>query len=104
MNPTGLRILPVYSEECLDPDYQIGEMRLLKHQVETLEAFRLTVTNDLCYDRENSTSFEEVGMVVRNCNTSKAFALLLSRKVSPKTPHIPNKNRVSCKVHMLQCL
>jgi len=39
MNPTGLRILPVYSEECLDPDYQIGEMRLLKHQVETLEAF-----------------------------------------------------------------
>ncbi len=40
MNPTGLRILPVYSEECLDQDYQIGEVRLLKHQVETLEAFR----------------------------------------------------------------
>src|SRR5229473_160011 len=40
MGSTRLHILPVYSEECLNPDYQIGEVRLLKHQVETLEAFR----------------------------------------------------------------
>ena len=40
MAPIYLHILPVYSEECLDPHYQIGEVRLLKHQVETLKAFR----------------------------------------------------------------
>lgn len=34
-----LHILPVYSEEHLDPNYQIGSMRLLKHQVATYEAF-----------------------------------------------------------------
>lgn len=33
-----LNILPVYSE--LHPSYRIGEMHLLRHQVETLEAFR----------------------------------------------------------------
>lgn len=34
-----LHIYPVYSEEQLDPNYQIGSMRLLKHQVTTYEAF-----------------------------------------------------------------
>jgi len=34
-----LSILPVYSEEHPDPGQQIGSMRLLKHQVETLAAF-----------------------------------------------------------------
>src|SRR5271157_2997134 len=37
MNAIQLRILPVYSEE--KPNYQIGSMRLLKHQVATYEAF-----------------------------------------------------------------
>ncbi|HEU5228567.1 MAG TPA: type I-D CRISPR-associated helicase Cas3' [Ktedonobacteraceae bacterium] len=35
-----LDILPVYSEEHPDPKYQIGSVRLLKHQVATLDAFR----------------------------------------------------------------
>ncbi len=35
-----LHILPVYSQEHPDPKYQIGEVRLLKHQVETWEAFK----------------------------------------------------------------
>ncbi len=35
-----LHILPVYSEECPDPQYQIGSMRLLKHQIATWEAFQ----------------------------------------------------------------
>src|SRR6266699_2614393 len=34
-----LHIHPVYSEENLDPNNQIGSMRLLKHQVATYEAF-----------------------------------------------------------------
>src|SRR6266487_5905442 len=34
-----LHIHPVYSEENLDPNYQIGSMHLLKHQIETYEAF-----------------------------------------------------------------
>ena len=34
-----LHIHPVYSEENLDPNYQIGSIRLLKHQVATYEAF-----------------------------------------------------------------
>lgn len=34
-----LSILPVYSEEHPDPSQQIGSMRLLKHQVETLAAY-----------------------------------------------------------------
>jgi len=34
-----LHIHPVYSEENLDQNYQIGSMRLLKHQVATYEAF-----------------------------------------------------------------
>src|SRR6266849_6074247 len=33
-----LRILPVYSEEQSDPRYQIGSIRLLKHQVVTWQA------------------------------------------------------------------
>jgi CRISPR-associated endonuclease/helicase Cas3 len=33
-----LHILPVYSEEHSDPRYQIGSMRLLKHQVATWDA------------------------------------------------------------------
>ncbi len=43
MGSTRLHILPVYSEECLNPDYQIGEVRLLKHQVETLAMENTTV-------------------------------------------------------------
>jgi CRISPR-associated endonuclease/helicase Cas3 len=35
-----LRILSVYSEQHSDPNWTIGGVRLLKHQVETLEAFR----------------------------------------------------------------
>ncbi len=35
-----LDILPVYSEEHPDSQHQIGSVRLLKHQVETLGAFR----------------------------------------------------------------
>jgi CRISPR-associated endonuclease/helicase Cas3 len=35
-----LHILPVYSEECSDPQYQIGSVRLLKHQVATWEALQ----------------------------------------------------------------
>src|SRR5436305_7751029 len=35
-----LHIHPVYSEELLDPNYQIGSVRLLKHQVATYEAFK----------------------------------------------------------------
>ena len=38
MAPIYLHILPVYSE--LHPTSAIGGLRLLKHQVETLEAFR----------------------------------------------------------------
>jgi CRISPR-associated endonuclease/helicase Cas3 len=34
-----LSILPVYSEEYPDPSQQIGSIRLLKHQVETLAAY-----------------------------------------------------------------
>ncbi len=33
-----LRILPVYSEEHSDPRYQVGSIRLLKHQVATWQA------------------------------------------------------------------
>lgn len=36
---TTLRILPVYSEIHSDPAYQFGPIRLLRHQVETWEAF-----------------------------------------------------------------
>ncbi len=43
MGSTRLHILPVYSEECLDPGYQIGKVRLLKHQVETLVMENTTV-------------------------------------------------------------
>src|SRR5947209_5275438 len=35
-----LSILPVYSEEHADPKYEIGSVRLLKHQVATWEAFQ----------------------------------------------------------------
>ncbi len=38
MNGSRLHILPVYSEEYAGS--QIGEMHLLRHQVETLQAFR----------------------------------------------------------------
>src|SRR5438270_14059716 len=38
MNSISLRILPVYSEEHPDPQYQFGTMRLLRHQVETWKA------------------------------------------------------------------
>ncbi len=40
MDANRLHILPVYSQKHPDPAYQIGEVRLLRHQVETLEAFR----------------------------------------------------------------
>jgi CRISPR-associated endonuclease/helicase Cas3 len=39
MDKLSLSILPVYSAEHPDPQYQIGSTRLLKHQVETWEAF-----------------------------------------------------------------
>jgi len=39
MNALRFHILPVYSEEHPDPQYQIGSLRLLRHQVETLNAF-----------------------------------------------------------------
>jgi len=37
---TTLRIPPVYSEVHADPAYQFGPIRLLRHQVETWEAFQ----------------------------------------------------------------
>jgi len=40
MNTLSLHILPVYSEEHPDPKYWIGDMRLLRHQVETWDALR----------------------------------------------------------------
>src|SRR5579872_657147 len=39
MNTLRFHIPPVYSEEHSDPRYQIGSMRLLRHQAETWEAF-----------------------------------------------------------------
>lgn len=38
--PFSLRILPVYSEVHPDPAYQFGPIHLLRHQVETWEAFQ----------------------------------------------------------------
>ena len=38
--PFSLRILPVYSEIHPDPAYQFGPIHLLRHQVETWEAFQ----------------------------------------------------------------
>lgn len=40
MHKVQLRTLPVYAEEHSSSQYQIGEVRLLKHQVETLEAIQ----------------------------------------------------------------
>src|SRR6266705_1814785 len=40
MNTLRLHIQPVYSEEHLDPKYLIGSVRLLRHQVETWEAYQ----------------------------------------------------------------
>ncbi len=40
MEPTSLRIGHVYSEEHPDPKYQIGSVRLLKHQVVTWDAIK----------------------------------------------------------------
>ena len=39
MNALRFTIRPVYSAEHPDPQYQIGSVRLLRHQAETWEAF-----------------------------------------------------------------
>ena len=36
----ALQIQPVYSEEHPDPQYKIGSLRLLRHQVETWDAIK----------------------------------------------------------------
>jgi len=40
MNTLRLHIQPVYSEEHLDPKHLMGSVRLLRHQVETWEAYQ----------------------------------------------------------------
>ncbi len=40
MSVIHLKILPVYSEEHPNPQYQIGTIRLLRHQVETWDAIK----------------------------------------------------------------
>lgn len=61
MGTRHLHTLPVYSQEYPNPNYWIGKTRLLKHQVETWEAF-----NDPNVDVIFNTATKPNQMILRH--------------------------------------